>query len=181
MFPLPYITTPIIPHQMQKPLWDLTSSKEKSREICGICVSIAPILVGSVWATRPHPKLPWDLTSSKEKIPWDPWDLCEAEPINRGICVSQDSLNQYIAWQKHIQAIGMLWFHFCKKGNVNLLSFHKWKCFRNWSEPIIKTWSIFAISPLTFPYQVPQKYYSYPFLCQQTSLISNLYKYFSQR
>lgn len=117
----------------------------------------------------------------KRKIPWDPWDLCEAEPINRGICVSQDSLNQYIAWQKHIQAIGMLWFHFCEKGNVNLFSFHKWKCFRNWSEPTIKTWSIFAISPLTFPYQVPQKYYSYPFLCQQTSLISNLYKYFSQR
>ena len=67
----------------------------------------------------------------RRAIPWDLWDLCEAEPINRGICVSQDSLNQYIAWQKPIQVIGMLWFHFCKKGNVNLFSFHKWKCFRN--------------------------------------------------
>ena len=67
-------------------LWDLTSSKEKFREIRGICVSIAPILVRSVWAlkqasgicvSRPHPKPLWDLTSTKEKF----------REI-RGICVS---------------------------------------------------------------------------------------------
>ena len=130
---------------------------------------------------KPTPESSVRFNTIKRKIPWDLWDLCEAEPINRGNCVSQNSLNQHITWQKHIQAIGLLWFHFCEKGNVNLFSFRKRKCFCNWSEPIIKTWSIFVISPLTFPYQVPQKYYSYPFLCQQTHLISYLYKYFSQR
>ena len=87
-------------------------------------------LMGVLFFLEPCGNYQWDLTPTTE-ILRDPWDLCEAEPINCGICVSQDSLNQYIAWQKHIQAIGMLWFHFCKKGNVNLFSFHKWKCFRN--------------------------------------------------